>query len=371
MGLGDENLDWNQSISPGPNDIGFDYSFILASTNDRVPSVYLENNKVLNLNKKDPLKVSYTENFIGEPTGKENPQLLKLFPSHGHDMSIHNGISRIGFMKGGKSALYIDENMSDTILVKTKKFIESNKKNPFFLFYSLHQPHVPRVPHPRFVGSSGMGPRGDAILEADWAIGQVLDKIDELGLSENTMVVFSSDNGPVLDDGYKDEAEEKIGDHTPSGLLRSGKYSMFEGGTRVPFIISWPGKITPGVSDALVCQLDLMGSFSNLVGIENPSLDSQNTLNSFLGKSKKGREQLVLEASGKIFLRKGNWVMIPPYGGPKIVNQWVKNETANSKDFQLYNLSDDLEQLRNLASDNPEKVQEMIKSMNEIKERVN
>ena len=371
LGLGDENLDWNQSISPGPNDIGFDYSFILASTNDRVPSVYLENNKVLNLDKKDPLKVSYTENFIGEPTGKENPQLLKLFPSHGHDMSIHNGISRIGFMKGGKSALYLDENMSDTILVKTKKFIELNKANPFFLFYSLHQPHVPRVPHPRFVGSSGMGPRGDAILEADWAIGQVLDKIDELGLSENTMVVFSSDNGPVLDDGYKDEAEEKIGDHTPSGLLRSGKYSMFEGGTRVPFIISWPGKITPGVSDALVCQLDFMGSFSNLVGIKNPSLDSQNTLNSFLGKSGKGRDQLVLEASGKIFLRKGNWVMIPPYEGPKIVNQWVKNETANSQDFQLYNLSDDLEQLRNLASDYPEKVQEMIKSMKEIKERVN
>ena len=371
LGLGDENLDWNQSISPGPNDIGFDYSFILASTNDRVPSVYLENNKVLNLNKKDPLKVSYTENFIGEPTGKENPQLLKLFPSHGHDMSIHNGISRIGFMKGGKSALYIDENMSDTILVKTKKFIELNKANPFFLFYSLHQPHVPRVPHPRFVGSSGMGPRGDAILEADWAIGQVLDKIDELGLSENTMVVFSSDNGPVLDDGYKDEAEEKIGDHTPSGLLRSGKYSMFEGGTRVPFIISWPGKITPGVSDALVCQLDFMGSFSNLVGIENPSFDSRNTLNSFLGKSEKGRDQLVLEASGKIFLRKGNWVMIPPYEGPKIVNEWVKNETANSQDFQLYNLSDDLEQLRNLASDYPEKVQEMIKSMKEIKERVN
>ena len=258
-----------------------------------------------------------------------------------------------------------------TFLVKTKKFIESNKENPFFLFYSLHQPHVPRVPHPRFVGSSGMGPRGDAILEADWAIGQVLDKIDELGISENTMVVFSSDNGPVLDDGYKDEAEEKIGDHTPSGLLRSGKYSMFEGGTRVPFIISWPGKIRPGVSDALVCQLDFMGSFSNLVGIENPSFDSQNTLNSFLGKSEKGRDQLVLEASGKLFLRKGSWVMIPPYGGPKIVNQWVKNETANSQDFQLYNLSDDLEQNRNLASDYPEKVQEMIKSMKEIKERVN
>ena len=215
-----------------------------------------------------------------------------------------------------------------------------------------------------------MGPRGDAILEADWAIGQVLDKIDELGLSENTMVVFSSDNGPVLDDGYKDEAEEKIGDHTPSGLLRSGKYSMFEEAQGYLYN-KLARKNYTGVSDALVCQLDLMGSFSNLVGIENHSLDSQNTLNSFLGKSEKGRDQLVLEASGKIFIRKGNWVMIPPYDGPKIVNQWVKNETANSQDFQLYNLSDDLEQLRNLASDYPEKVQEMIKSMKEIKERVN
>jgi len=297
--------------------------------------------------------------------------LLRLFPSHGHDMSIHNGIPRIGFMKGGKSALYVDENMSDTILVKTKKFIESNKNNPFFLFYSLHQPHVPRVPHPRFVGSSGMGPRGDAILEADWAIGQVLDKLEEFGLSRNTMVIFSSDNGPVLDDGYKDEAEEKIGDHTPSGVLRGGKYSMFEGGTRVPFIISWPGKIVPGVSDALVCQLDFMGSFADLVGIENPSLDSRNTLNSFLGKSKNGRDQLVLEASGKTFLRKGNWVMIPPNDGPKIVNKWVKNETANSRDFQLYDLTEDVGQLKNLALAYPEKLKEMIKTMKEIKERGN
>ena len=145
-------------------------------------------------------------------------------------MSIHNGISRIGFMKGGKSALYIDENMSDTILVKTKKFIESNKDNPFFLLFSTPTSCSPCT-SPTFCWKLRNGTKRDTILEADWAIGQVLDKIDELGLSENTMVVFSSDNGPVLDDRYKDEAEEKIGDHTPSGLLRSGKYSMFEGGT--------------------------------------------------------------------------------------------------------------------------------------------
>ena len=366
LGLGDKNLDWNQSISPGPNDIGFDYSFILASTNDRVPSVYLENNKVLNLNKKDPLKVSYTENFIGEPTGKENPQLLKLFPSHGHDMSIHNGISRIGFMKGGKSALYIDENMSDTILVKTKKFIESNKDNPFFLFYSLHQPHVPRVPHPRFVGSSGMGPRGDAILEADWAIGQVLDKIDELGLSENTMVVFSSDNGPVLNDGYYDDSDVKNGDHLPSGPFRGGKYSLFEAGTRVPFFTYWKGKIKPGVSDSMVSQLDLLSSLAQLVGSEVRTADSLPLLELLMGQSDEGRDEMVIEATSRTAFKRGDWVMIPPYEGPA-VNDNVQIELGNDSDFQLYNLNEDIEQQNNLAPLMPGKLQEMLTAFEAIR----
>ncbi|MEX0313710.1 MAG: arylsulfatase [Allomuricauda sp.] len=369
LGLGGETLDWNTSIKPGPNEIGFDYSYILASTNDRVPSVYVENDKVAGLDTNDSLKVSYRENFQGEPTGRENPELLKLHPSHGHDMSVHNGISRIGYMKGGKSALFIDEDMSDTVLVRTKKFIKSNKNNPFFLFYSLHQPHVPRVPHPRFEGASGMGPRGDAILEADWAIGEVLDQLDELGIAENTIVIFSSDNGPVLDDGYIDDANEKLGDHTPRGGLRGGKYSMFEAGTRVPFMVSWPGKIKPGVSDALVCQLDFMGSLASLVGLENSSKDSQDTLDAFLGTSNKGRDELVLEASGKIFFRRGNWVMIPPYKGPKISNKWVRNETGNSVDYQLYNLEEDLGQQTNLAEEHPDKVQEMLEAMQQIEGR--
>ncbi|WP_136468810.1 sulfatase family protein [Flagellimonas onchidii] len=369
LGLGGETMDWNTSIKPGPNEIGFDYSYILASTNDRVPSVYVENDRVVGLDPADSLKVSYQENFPGEPTGRENPELLKLHPSHGHDMSVHNGISRIGYMKGGKSALFIDEDMSDTIMVRTKNFIKSNKDNPFFLFYSLHQPHVPRVPHPRFEGSSGMGPRGDAILEADWAIGQVLDQLDELGIAENTIVIFSSDNGPVLDDGYIDDANEKLGDHTPRGGLRGGKYSMLEAGTRVPFLVSWPGKIKPGVSDALVCQLDFMGSLASLIGLENPSTDSQDTLEAFLGTSDKGRDELVLEATGKIFFRKGNWVMIPPHKGPKITNKWVRNETGNSEDYQLYNLDTDLGQQKNLASEHPEKVEKMLKTMKGIEGR--
>ena len=148
LGLGDENLNWNKEISPGPLEIGFDYSYIMASTNDRVPSVYVENHYIVGLDPEDPIEVSYKENFSGEPTGKENPEMLKVHPSHGHDMSIHNGISRIGFMRGGNSALFTDENMGDDFLKASKEFITKNKDNAFFLFHSLHQPHVPRIPHP-------------------------------------------------------------------------------------------------------------------------------------------------------------------------------------------------------------------------------
>ena len=97
-----------------------------------------------------------------------------MHPSHGHNQTIHNGISRIGYMKGGNSARFVDEEMSDDFLKETLAFVDTHKDEPFFLFYSLHQPHVPRVPHPRFAGTSGLGPRGDVILEADWAVGQLL-----------------------------------------------------------------------------------------------------------------------------------------------------------------------------------------------------
>ena len=358
LGLGDENMDWNGKIAPGPLEIGFDYSFIMASTNDRVPSVYVENHKVVGLDAADPIMVSYKENFEGEPTGKEHPELLKMHPSHGHDMSIHNGISRIGFMKGGKSALFLDEEMNDDFLEKSIDFVEKNKNEPFFLFYALHQPHVPRVPHPRFEGASGLGPRGDVIVEADWAVGQFLDKIHQLGLDENTIVVFSSDNGPVLDDGYIDQAVERNGSHTPKGILRGGKYSLFDAGTRVPFMVRWKGSIEPGVSDALVCQLDFLASFAALTKQKNRATDSENILQALLGKSPQGRSGLILGRNDILSYRNGDWVLIPPHEGPKVFTN-VNIESGRSQMYQLYNLSEDPGQTNNLADSQPEKLEEM------------
>lgn len=366
LGLGEENMNWNGEIKPGPLEIGFDYSFVMASTNDRVPSVYVKNHRVVGLSPDDSLYVSYIRNFEGEPTGKENPELLKLHPSHGHDMSIHNGISRIGYMKGGKNALFIDEDMSDDFLKESKDFMERNKDTTFFLFHSLHQPHVPRVPHPRFVGKSGLGPRGDAIVEADWAVGQLLDHLKELNILENTLVVFTSDNGPVLDDGYKDLAVELNGSHTPAGPLRGGKYSLFDAGCRVPFLVMWQGEIQPGTSGALVSQMDFTASFAHLLGVENKTEDSENMMDALLGKSDQGRERLVLGRNNGISYRKGDWILIPPHKGPKSTGKFTNIETGRDTVYQLYNIREDIGQQENLAEQNPEKLAELRKELENI-----
>ena len=367
LGLGDENLDWNKEIRPGPLEIGFDYSYIMASTNDRVPSIYVQNHNVVGLTADDPLFVSYKHNFKGEPTGKDNPELLKLHPSHGHNMSIHNGISRIGFMKGGKSALFTDENMADDFLGEAKKFVSDHKDQPFFLFYSLHQPHVPRVPHPRFAGKSGLGPRGDVILEADWGVGQLLDHLNELELAENTIVIFSSDNGPVLDDGYNDDAVLKIGKHTPNGRLRGGKYSLFDAGTHVPFMVRWKGTISPSVSDALVCQIDFLASFAAMTGQKNKAADSENILDALLGRSDIGRESLILGQKNITAYRKGDWILIPPHKGSKITDKFVNIETGRDTICQLYNIKEDIGQRKNLAVEMPEILKTLKEEMEVIR----
>ena len=269
-------------------------------------------------------------------------------------------------MKGGESAKWVDENMADTFLVQAQNYVREHKDQPFFLYYALQQPHVPRTPHARFVGTTGMGPRGDAIVEADWCIGEFMKTLESLGLLENTLVILSSDNGPVVNDGYYDDAVEKLGDHKPAGVLRGGKYSLFEAGTRVPFITYWSGKIKPGVSDAMISQVDFLSSLAVLAGSEVRTMDSQNLLDVLLGETQKGREELILEATSRTAMRKGDWVLIPPYPGPAI-NTWVNIELGNAPDYQLYNIKDDVSQQQNLAASNPEKLQEMISEFEKIR----
>lgn len=365
LGMGAGNVNWNETVTPGANQIGFNYSNLIAATNDRVPNVFVENGKVVGLDVNDPLQISYEKNFPGEPTAISNPEMLKMMWSHGHNQSIHNGIPRIGYQKGGKSALWVDEDMADYFANIAKNFVNENKEKPFFMYFGLHQPHVPRTPNARFVGTSGMGPRGDAIMEADWCVGELISHLEKNGLLENTLIIFSSDNGPVLDDGYVDEAKEKLGNHKPAGVLRGGKYSLYEAGTRVPFMVYWKGKIKPQVSDALVCQLDLMASLASLV--HQPlkgNFDSQNILPVLLGKSKKGRNELVLEANGRMAYRAGEWSFIPPYKGPE--RNATGNELGNLPEGGLFNLKDDISQLNNVAVENKSHFEKMKSRFLEI-----
>lgn len=237
LGLGNGKIDWNGEIRPGPLDIGFDECFIIPATGDRVPCVYIENRRVAGLDPKDPIEVSYKGPLDDAPTGVARPDLLKMKPSHGHDMTIVNGISRIGYMKGGKSALWNDETMADTLANCATSFINRNGKQPFFLYFATHDIHVPRVPNSRFGNATDMGPRGNAIAELDYCVGKIVDALQKRGLLQNTLIVFSSDKGGVVDDGYQDSAVAKLGDHLPNGMLRGGKGSKFEGGTRVPFVV--------------------------------------------------------------------------------------------------------------------------------------
>ena len=366
LGLGNGNVNWNELVSPGPNQVGFDYSYILAATQDRVPTVYIENGYVVGRDNNDPIEVSYQKNFEGEPTGLENPELLTMKWHHGHNSSIVNGIPRIGFMKGGNSAKWSDIDMADHFLNGVQKYIKDNKDKPFFLYYPMQQPHVPRTPHPRFKGLSELGPRGDAIVEADWCLGELKKTLEEEGILENTLIIFSSDNGPVLNDGYYDDSDVKNGSHTPWGPYRGGKYSLFEAGTRVPFFTYWKGKIKPGVSDTMVSQLDLLSSLAQLVGSEVRTEDSLPLLELLMGQSNYGRKEMVIEATSRTAFKRGDWVMIPPYEG-FAVNDKVKIELGNDPEFQLYNLSNDVGQQNNLALQNPKKLQEMLLAFEAIR----
>ncbi|MBI9057344.1 MAG: arylsulfatase [Labilibaculum sp.] len=366
LGLGTGVNDWNKRVTPGPNEVGFDYAYIMAATQDRVPTVYIDNGYVDGLDPNDPIEINYAENFEGQPTGKDNPELLRMKWHHGHNSSIVNGIPRIGYMKGGESAKWVDEDMADHFLAKAQKYVKDHKEKPFFLYYAMQQPHVPRTPNQRFVGKSSLGPRGDVIVEADWCLGEFMKTLEEEGILDNTLIVFSSDNGPVLNDGYFDDAVEKLGDHKPAGPLRGGKYSLFEAGVRVPFITYWKGKIQPKVSDALVCQVDLFTSIANLVGSELAVNDSENILEAFMGTKDQGREDLVIEATTRTAYRNGDWLMIPPYKGDKVLDE-VNIEIGNSDEFQLYNLKEDVGQQENLAAAMPDKLKEMLKGFEAIR----
>ncbi|MBK1833764.1 sulfatase-like hydrolase/transferase [Roseibacillus ishigakijimensis] len=363
LGLGDGKIDWNGEIKPGPRDLGFDYIYLMAATNDRVPSVYIENERVVNLDPADPITVVYNyrkdaripDDVPGTayPDGRDNPEAMTYYKnSHGHNQTVINGIGRIGMMKGGQSALWDDETMSEEFLGKAREFVGRHKDEPFFLYFGTQTIHVPRVPNEKFKGKSSLAYRGDVMLELDWTVGEIMKMLREEGLDENTVVIFSSDNGPVYDDGYEDgttvqtSTQEADNGHDGSGPYRGGKYQIFEGGNRVPFIMRWPGHIQPGVSDALISQVDLLASTAAWLGVEVPAghaIDSRDYGAALVGKDPKGAE-IILEQARTQAIRQGDW---------KYFEQGKQNQP------HLYYLAEDPGEQFNLAGEVPDKASEL------------
>lgn len=372
LGLGVDEPDWNGLLKPGPLEIGFDHCFLLPTTNDRVPQVYVQDHRVLNLDPADPLWVGKKKPSEDHPTGLTHRETLKMDWSHGHNSTIHNGISRIGFYTGGNAARFRDEDLSDKWVEKSIKWIEEDGDQPFFLFFSSHDLHVPRMVHERFQGATKLGPRGDAIVELDWCVGQLLDALDRLKLAENTLVVFCSDNGPVLDDGYKDDAIEKIGKHQAAGPYQGGKYNVFEGGTRTPFITRWTGHISPGVSDEIVCTIDLAASCAALAGVDLPSdacLDSMNVSAALLGKDNaKGRDHLIQQDNGRggnYGFRVGDWKLVR-HDSKKTRNTGLRLQGRPVNRFELYNLAEDPSESRNVMKEHPAVAEKMKQRLAEL-----
>ena len=369
LGLGGpEGPDWNGDLKPGPLEIGFDTAFLLPTTNDRVPQVYVRDHRVVNLDPKDPLWVGNKRPSEDHWTGVSHRHLLKMDWTHGHNATIHNGISRIGFYTGGQQARFRDEDLADAWVKESVQFMFENKDRPFFLFFPSHDIHVPRMPHERFQGKSEMSYRGDAIVELDWCVGELMKAVDELKLAEKTLFIFCSDNGPVMDDGYADEALEKVGDHRAGGPFTGGKYSIFEGGTRTPFITRWKGKIKPGVSDEVVCTIDFAASFAAMTGVPVPKdecYDSFDVMGALLGKKgAKGRKELLQQDNGNrgvnLGFRAGKW-KLHRADKKSARNVVVEKHLANTPrpQFSLYDLKKDPAEKNNVIAKHPQVAKRM------------
>ena len=218
------------------------------------------------------------------------------------------------------------------------------------------------MPHERFQGKTSLGYRGDSIVQLDWCVGELIKTLDRLKLTDNTLVVFCSDNGPVLDDGYQDGAIEKIGNHRAAGVFSGGKYSVYEGGTRTPLITRWKGHIKPGISDEMVCTIDLAASLTGLAQQPLPNdacLDSFDVLDALLGRpNATGRDHLVQQDNGNngtYALRAGNW-KLHRYDKRSARNVVVESPLANTRvpQFQLFRLDVDPAEKKNVIADHPQ-----------------
>ncbi|MCX6854984.1 MAG: arylsulfatase [Verrucomicrobia bacterium] len=340
LGFGTTTPDYNKDLAPGPLEIGFDEFFGLPATNDRVPTVFVRDHCVVGLDPADPIRYTFDPK-IAAADG------MKKYAA---------GRDRIGFMSGGKAAWWKDESIADTFTHEVLGFIERNKEKPFFLYFATHDVHTPTIPNPRFVGITGLGNRADMLCELDWSVGEVMKTLERLGLSKNTLVLYSSDNGA---------AHTNEDSHLPNGHWRGKKSQLWEGGHRVPLIARWPGHIAPGsTSDDLVCLVDLAATAAAIVGQKLPdgaAPDSFNLLPTLLGQPEhlKRDSLVVMSGNGDLAIRQGGWKYIPDLD---LVDGWQSGAKKPNQAAKpaLYDLSTDKGETKNLLQEKPEIAKRMV-----------
>jgi len=369
LGFGKETPDWNGDLTPGPLELGFDYYFGVPVVNSHPPFIYVENHRVVGLLPDDPIvygKKAKTKEFR-EKVG-------------------------LGVMGGGDvaHAIYDDEWVGTTLTSKAVTWINDKKDQPFFLYLATTNIHHPFTPAPRFKGTSQAGMYGDFIHELDWIVGEVVATLEQHGLTDNTLILFTSDNGGMINMGGQEAVQKG---HRMNGDLLGFKFDAWEGGHRVPFIAKWPGKIKANTSsDLLVSNIDFLATMLALTKGDKAILKDKNSINilpALLDDPKESlRDELVLAPRefSHLTLRKGKWLYIPEqgnggfqqktvgrhmFGGPPAIT-YVGNKNSDIQNgeirkdappAQLYNLEEDINQTQNLYTKYPKVVAEMKKRL--------
>jgi arylsulfatase A len=342
-----EDYDWSKPIPGGPLSVGFDHYFGEDVINFP-PYCWFEDDKIVQA----PDRM--LEKWIWEP--------------------VTDGRTEV--RPGPMAPDWNPYEVLPKITQHAVEFIKSRKdaKQPFFLYFAYPSPHAPIIPNKEFIGKSGLGPYGDHVVETDHSVGQILGALKEAGLDDNTLVIFSSDNGA---EHYAYERDEKYG-HWSSHPLRGLKRDIYEGGHRLPFLVKWPGVVPPdSVCGALVSQIDLMATLAAVVGTklpDNAAEDSHNLLPLFQGGTTPVRESHVHNTTATYAIRHGDWVLVDAKSGyiSKIDPNWETRHGYPAEDSQpaeLYNLKEDIAQKKNLAAAHPEKLEELRSLLKKIQEQ--
>lgn len=340
-----DDIDFTKNPTQGPKTIGFDYSYILPASLDMPPYCYLENQKLTEL------PTAYTDGNKLE-TGYTGP-----------------------FWRAGKmSPSFNFYEVLPTFIEKAANFLKKQSKSkPFFLYLPLAAPHTPWVPKKEYSGKSKAGEYGDFVQQVDAAIGQIMHTLDSMGLSDNTIVMFASDNGPY----WREDFVKKF-NHKAAGDFRGMKGDAFEGGHRIPFIVRWKGKVKAGtVSNATTTLANLLATCADILGNKEAKYkveDSYSILPVLLGKAKQVPNQTAVVHSSSLgfyVIRKGDWKLIEGLGSGGFTVPREIQPTAGEPTGQLYNLAIDKHEDHDVYAKYPEKVKELKATLEEIKQKKN